>query len=141
VVKTLVSLFPALFILISGFMSFGYPHSRLGFRIAHFDGLHHCKIHTITVWEKSRSFLANELTSSGPALNRLQPKPLGSGPNAVPPKAYLFSVMAGMARRAIPAREVPGGTNVRATLACEGVAPLNAARTSRRDVPIRLNTF
>ncbi len=43
--------------------------------------------------------------------------------------------MVGMARRAVPAREVAGGTNVRATLACEGVAPLNAARTSRRDVP------
>jgi hypothetical protein len=42
--------------------------------------------------------------------------------------------MVGMARRAVPAREVAGGTNVRATPVCEGVAPLNAARTSRRDV-------
>ncbi len=46
----------------------------------------------------------------------------------------MFSVMVGMARRAVPAREVAGGTNVRATLACEGVAPLHAARTSQRDV-------
>src|SRR6266568_4002523 len=49
-------------------------------------------------------------------------------------RRYVFSVMVGMARRAVPAREVAGGTNVRATLACEGVAPLHAARTSRRDV-------
>jgi hypothetical protein len=47
---------------------------------------------------------------------------------------YVFSVMVGMARRAVPAREVAGGTSVRATLACEGVAPLHAARTSRRDI-------
>jgi hypothetical protein len=77
-------LFPALSIAISGFMSFGYPHSRLGFRMAYFDGLHHCKIHTITVWEKSRTFLPNELSSSGPA-------PWGSAsvpvaPVGVPPK-------------------------------------------------------
>jgi hypothetical protein len=39
-----------------------------------------------------------------------------------------------MARRAVPAREVAGGTNVRAALAFERVAPLNAARTSQRDV-------
>jgi len=56
-------------------------------------------------------------------------------------REHVFSVMVGMARRAVPAREVAGGTNVRATLACEGVAPLNAARTSQRDVPTRLNTY
>ncbi len=56
-------------------------------------------------------------------------------------RRYVFSVMVGMARRAVPAREVAGGTNIRATLACEGVAPLNAARTSRRDVPTRLNAY
>src|SRR6266568_1786039 len=54
---------------------------------------------------------------------------------------YAFCVMVGMARRAIPAREVAGGTNVQATPACEGVAPLRAARTSQRDVPTRLNTY
>src|SRR6266849_6542532 len=55
-------------------------------------------------------------------------------------RSYLFCGMVGMARRAVPAREVAGGTNVRATLACERVAPLHAARTSQRDVPTRLNT-
>src|SRR2546422_2722698 len=48
---------------------------------------------------------------------------------------YLISVMVGMARRAVPARAVAGGTNIRATFAIEGVAPLHAARTSQRDVP------
>jgi len=43
--------------------------------------------------------------------------------------------MVGMARCAVPARVVAGGTNSRAILAIEGVAPLHAARTSRRDVP------
>src|SRR5438045_2342290 len=42
--------------------------------------------------------------------------------------------MVGMARRAVPARVVAGGTNIQATLAIEGVAPLHAARTSQRDV-------
>src|SRR6266568_4703550 len=40
-----------------------------------------------------------------------------------------------MARCAVPARVVAGGTNDRAALAFEGVAPLHAARTSQRDVP------
>ena len=53
---------------------------------------------------------------------------------------YVFSAMLGMARRAVPARVVAGGTNIRATLAFEGVAPLHAARTSQRDVPTTLNT-
>src|SRR2546427_2362136 len=53
---------------------------------------------------------------------------------------HLFSVMVGMARRAAPARVVAGGTSIRATLTCEGVAPLHAARTSQRDVPTMLNT-
>src|SRR5207245_8281591 len=52
---------------------------------------------------------------------------------------YLFSAMVGMARCAVPARVVAGGTNIRATLAFEGVAPLHAARTSQRDVPTTLN--
>src|SRR2546428_13233290 len=43
--------------------------------------------------------------------------------------------MVGMARCAVPARVVAGGTNDRAALAFEGVAPLHAARTSQRDVP------
>src|SRR5205823_10202899 len=48
--------------------------------------------------------------------------------------------MVGMARCAVPARVVAGGTNIRATLAFEEVAPLHAARTSQRDVPTTLNT-
>ena|SRR5438552_18863093 len=54
---------------------------------------------------------------------------------------YLFSAMVGMPRRAVPARVVAGGTNIRATLAIEGVAPLHAARTSQRDVPTTLNRY
>ena len=54
---------------------------------------------------------------------------------------YVFSAMVGMARCAVPARVVAGGTNVRATLAIEGVAPLHAARTSQRDVPTTLNRY
>jgi len=46
-----------------------------------------------------------------------------------------------MARCAVPARVVAGGTNIRATLALEEVAPLHAARTSQRDVPTTLNTY
>src|SRR5438552_18574134 len=49
--------------------------------------------------------------------------------------------MVGMARRAVPARVVAGGTNVGATLAFKGVAPLHAARTSQRDVPTTLNRY
>ena len=48
--------------------------------------------------------------------------------------------MVGMARCAVPARVLAGGTNKRAALAFEGVAPLHAARTSQRDVPTTLNT-
>jgi hypothetical protein len=40
-----------------------------------------------------------------------------------------FSAMVGMARRAVPARVVAGGTNIQAILAIDGVAPLHAART------------
>src|SRR5438552_153284 len=54
---------------------------------------------------------------------------------------YVFSAMVGMARCAVPARVVARGTNIRATLAFEGVAPLHAARTSQRDVPTTLNTY
>ena len=46
-----------------------------------------------------------------------------------------------MARCAVPARVVAGGTKIRATLVFEGVAPLHAARTSQRDVPTTLNTY
>src|SRR5256886_6838512 len=55
--------------------------------------------------------------------------------------AYLWSAMVGMARCAVPARVVAGGTNFRATLAIEGVAPLHAARTLQRDVPTTLNRY
>src|SRR3989475_12505118 len=54
---------------------------------------------------------------------------------------YVFSASVGMARRAVPARVVAGGTNIRATQASEGVAPLHAARTSQRDVPTTLNSY
>src|SRR5437870_230547 len=54
--------------------------------------------------------------------------------------AHVWSVMVGMARCAVPARVVAGGTNDRAALAFEGVAPLHAARTSQRDVPSTLNS-
>jgi len=43
-------------------------------------------------------------------------------------------VMVGTARCAVPARVVASGTNDRAALAFEGVAPLPAARTSQGDV-------
>ena len=54
---------------------------------------------------------------------------------------YVFSAMVGMARCAVPARVVAGGTNIRAAMAFQGVAPLHAARTSQRDVPTTLNTY
>ena len=47
---------------------------------------------------------------------------------------HVFRAMVGMALRAVPDRVVAGGTNIRATLAIEVVAPLHAARTSQRDV-------
>src|SRR6266508_6806750 len=63
-------------------------------------------------------------------------------PTAVPSsEGYLFSAMVGMARCAVPARVVAGGTNFRVTLAIEGVAPLHAARTSQRDVPTPLSRY
>ena len=52
----------------------------------------------------------------------------------VPPQS-LFSAMVGMARRAVLARVVAGGTHLRETMVIEGVAPLHAAQTSQRDVP------
>src|SRR2546426_481923 len=61
--------------------------------------------------------------------------------NFRPSPSYLFSAMVGMARCAVPARVVAGGTNFRATLAIEGVAPLHAARTLQRDVPTTLNRY
>ena len=51
-----------------------------------------------------------------------------------PSTLYLSNAMVGMARRAVPARVVAGGTNIRTTVATGGVAPLHAARTSQRDV-------
>src|SRR2546427_1305912 len=53
---------------------------------------------------------------------------------------HVSSAMVGMARCAVPARVVAGGTNIRATLAFGGVAPLHAARTAQRAVPTALNT-
>ena len=49
--------------------------------------------------------------------------------------------MVGMARCAVPARVVAGGTNDPAALAFEGGALLHAARTSQRDVPTALNRY
>src|SRR5439155_10730808 len=63
----------------------------------------------------------------------------GKGARAAP--LYLFSVMVGMPRRAVPARVAAGGTNIGATVAFQGVAPLHAARTSQRDVPTTLSTY
>jgi len=45
-----------------------------------------------------------------------------------------------MTRCAVPARVIAGGTNIRATLAFEEVAPLHAARTSQREVPTTPST-
>ena len=59
--------------------------------------------------------------------------------NATNRFSYGYSEV-GMARCAVPARVVAGGTNIRATLPFEGVAPLHAARTSQRDVPTTQNT-
>src|SRR2546430_9856733 len=47
----------------------------------------------------------------------------------------MFSALVGMARCAVPARVVAGGTEIQATRPFEGAAPLHAARTSQRDVP------
>jgi hypothetical protein len=54
---------------------------------------------------------------------------------------HVFSAMVGMARCAVPARVVAGGTNVHATVAIEGVTPLHAAPTSQRDVPTALKRY
>src|SRR5438045_1788390 len=53
---------------------------------------------------------------------------------------YLFSVMVGMARCAVPARVVAGGMEIRDT-GNRRVAPLHAARTSQRDVPTSLRGY
>jgi len=62
-------------------------------------------------------------------------------PSPRPSPLYVFSALVGMARCAVPARVVAGGTNIPAILAFQGVAPLHAARTSQRDVPTTLNTY
>src|SRR6266571_4750918 len=51
---------------------------------------------------------------------------------AILAKQYVFSAKVGMARCAVPARVVAGGTNIRATQPFEGAAPPNTARTSRQ---------
>ena len=84
-------------------------------------------------------------------MNGLKPCSPSGGPHATSPKrrrprlrvsrspsAQPSPAMVGMARCAVPARVVAGGTNIRATLEFEGVAPLHAARTSQRDVPTTL---
>src|SRR5213593_1266094 len=60
---------------------------------------------------------------------------------AILAKQYVFSAMVGMARCAVPARVVAGGTNIRETPGNRKVAPLHAARTSQRDVPTTLNRY
>ena len=62
-------------------------------------------------------------------------------PRVVASLQYVFSVMVGMARCAVPARVVAGATNIRVTLAFEEIAPLHAARTSQRDVPTTLTRY
>jgi len=54
--------------------------------------------------------------------------------------ACAFSAMVGMAHRAVPGRVAADGTNIRAILTFEEVAPLRAARISQRDVPTPFNT-
>jgi hypothetical protein len=52
--------------------------------------------------------------------------------------------MEGMARRAVLARVVAGGTHLRETMAIEEIGPMHAEQTSQRDVPTRsktLNTY
>src|SRR6266516_6709472 len=71
------------------------------------------------------------LRRDGGGAAKARPSPIG----------YVFSAMVGTARCAVPARVVAGGTNIRATLAFEGIAPLHAARTSQRDVPTTLNRY
>src|SRR5947208_2650811 len=78
---------------------------------------------------QSRTGTLNRTESPSPALR------------APSPPAYVFSALVGMARCAVPARAVAGGTHVPATLAFEAVAPLHAARTSQRDVPTTLNSY
>src|SRR6478736_5316943 len=82
-----------------------------------------------------------ENVGRGAALERSCAAAFKSARKSASAKAATFAAMVGMARRAVPARVVAGGTNFRATLAFEGVAPLHAARTSQRDVPTTLNTY
>src|SRR5947207_3183908 len=63
--------------------------------------------------------------------------PCGTFPGVKTP-GYSQAVPPGL-RNLSKASVVAGGTNNRATLAIEGVAPLYAARTSQRDVPTWLN--
>ena len=71
-------------------------------------------------------------------LNR-EPAPVLMRDSRGPDARYPFSAMVGMARCAVPARAVAGGSNIQGSLAIEAVAPLHAARTSQRDVPTTLN--
>src|SRR5213078_783866 len=65
--------------------------------------------------------------------------PCGTFPGVKTP-GYSQAVPPGQ-RNLSKASVVAGGTNNRATLAIEGVAPLYAARTSQRDVPTGLNRY
>jgi hypothetical protein len=78
----------------------------------------------------------SELWSVGAKLQKLSN---GARPPAKP--GYVFSAVVGMARCAVPARVAAGGTNIRATVPFDGVAPLHAARTSPRDVPTTTNIY
>jgi hypothetical protein len=77
-----------------------------------------------------------------PSLKHRRPRlRVSCSPSPRPSPRYVFSAMVGMARCAVPDREVAVGTNIQAPLAFEEVAPLHAARTSQRDVPTTLNTY
>jgi hypothetical protein len=106
--------------------SYSYSYSEITNKIS-------IKIRT---GKTSRAFYATLGFSNSRAWRVLRPRNL----RRPWPSRFPGSVMVGMARRAVPARVVAGGTNIGATLAFEGVAPLHAARTSQRDVPTTLNT-
>jgi len=76
-----------------------------------------------------------------PAPDPSQERNLFSARAGLLPSWCVFSAMVGTARCAVPARVAAGGTNYRAALAFEGVAPLYAARTSQRDVPTTLTMY
>ncbi len=80
----------------------------------------------------------NGIPASSPRLRRR--RYLGFKTIQLHNPTYVFSAMVRMARRAVPARVVAGGTNNRTTLPFEGAVPLHAARASQGDVTSALDT-